>query len=412
MRALKHSAALFLACSLFAGDSNTITKLDDYISSYKQKEFELDYKKNEAESLKLRDSWVSPLQLRYSYRKSDPYGNTQVTKNSSISLNQSIFRSGGIYYGIKFASASKKYSDYSITMQKRRLIKDAISLLMQIKRSELQLQKQKKQIKNSTIKLEQNRQEYLSGNLESGFLDNAIIQLNLVKQVKLDLETSKEKLVSKFKALSDIDYKTAFIPHLKNVSKEEFLAHNIALKYFDSQREKNLYAKNVTIAKYLPALNITASYNRDEVDNPTFAGTGVPSPPPTNYYSYGFSINMPLDWNTFRDVESSKIDYLKSNILIEDKKRELLSLYEQIEQNLNNIKRKIMLAKENYAIYMKLLDDTKKLYKAGYKAKMDVDLLQNSADMAKLDMQIFEIDKQLELLGLYEYYTPGEKSAL
>ena len=412
MRALKHSAALLLACSLFANDSNTTLRLDEYISNYKQKEFELDYKKNEEESLKLRDSWIAPLQLNYRYNKSNPYDNVQVSKNSSIAMNQPIFRSGGIYYGIKFATASKRYSDYSITMQKRKLIKDAISLLMQIKKSDLQLQKQTKQIANSAIKLEQNRQEYLSGNLDSGFLDNAIIQLNLVKQSKFDIEASKEKLISKFKALSDIDYKTAYIPHLQNISKEEFLAHNIALRYFKSQKEKNLYARNVTIAKYLPSFNLSASYNRDELSNPTFAGTGVPSPPPTNYYSYGFNISMPLDWNTFRDVESSKIDYLKADVLIEDKKRELVSLYEQVEQNLKNIEQKIALAKENYDIYKKLLDDTKKLYKAGYKAKPDVDLLQNSADMAKIDMQIYEIDKQLELLNLYEYYTPGEKNAL
>ncbi len=412
MRALKHSAALLLACSLFAGGSGKTLTLDDYISSYKQKEFELDYKKNEEESSKLRDSWIAPLQLNYRYNKSNPYDNLQVAKNASISMNQPIFRSGGIYYGIKFATASKKYTNYSITMQKRKLIKDAISLLMQIKKSELQLKKQTKQIENSAIKLEQNRQEYLSGNLDSGFLDNAIIQLNLVKQAKFDMEAGKEKLISKFKALSDINYKTAYIPYLQNISQEEFLSHNIALRYFRSQKKKNLYAKNVTIAKYLPSLSLRASYNRDELSNPTFAGTGVPSPPPTNYYSYGFNISMPLDWNTFRDIESSKIDYLKADVLIEDKKRELASLYEQVEQNLKNIEQKITLAKENYDIYKKLLDDTRKLYKAGYKAKPDVDLLQNSADMAKIDMQIYEIDKQLELLNLYEYYTPGENNAL
>ncbi len=412
MRALKHSAALLLACSLFANDSNTTLRLDAYISSYKQKEFELDYKKNEEESLKLRDSWIAPLQLNYRYNKSNPYDNVQVSKNSSIAMNQPIFRSGGIYYGIKFATASKRYSDYSITMQKRKLIKDAVSLLMQIKKSDLQLQKQTKQIANSAIKLEQNRQEYLSGNLDSGFLDNAIIQLNLVKQAKFDIEAGKEKLISKFKALSDRKYKTAYVPHLQNISKEEFLSHNIALRYFNSQKEKNLFARNVTRAKYLPSFSLFASYNRDELSNPTFAGTGVPSPPPTNYYSYGFNLSMPLDWNTFRDIESSKIDYLKADVLIEDKKRELVSLYEQVEQNLKNIDNKIELAKENYDIYIKLLKDTKKLYKAGYKAKPDVDLLQNSADMAKIDMQIYEIDKQLELLNLYEYYTPGEKNAL
>ena len=157
----------------------------------------------------------------------------------------------------------------------------------------------------------------------------------------------------------------------------------------------------------MPSFNLVASYNRDELVNPSFAGTSVPSPPPTTYYSYGFNISMPLDFNTFRDIESSKIDYLKSSIMIEDKKRELTSLYEQVSQNLKNIDFKVKLAKENYDIYKKLLDDTTKLYNAGYKTKADVDLLQNSADMAKLDIKIYDIDKQLELLNLYEYYDKG-----
>ncbi len=406
MKALTPLIALLVVSNLFGSDNNSTLKLEEYISRYKQKEFELDYKKNEAESLKLRDSWISPLQLNYRYNKSNPYDNTQTTKNASISWNQPIFRSGGIIYGIKFANASRRYSQYSIDVQKRKLIKDAIALLMQIKQSELRLAKQKKRVQNSKIKVEQKRQEYLSGDLDSGFLDNEIIQFNIVKQALFDIEASKEKLISRFKALSDIDYKTAFIPHLENISKEEFLKHNIVLELYNAQKRKNDYAKKVTAAKYLPAFSLNASYNRDEVNNPNFAGTTVPSQPPTNYYAYGFSLSMPLDWNTFRDIESAKIDYLKADVMIEDKKRELLSLYEQVEQNLKKIQNKIDLAQQNYDIYAKLLSDTKKLYKAGYKTRMDVDLLQNSADMAKLDMEIFRIDKQLELLDLYEYYTP------
>ncbi len=411
MKALPLLSLLLLLSDLGAQQLPKLS-LEEYISDNKRKEFEYDYKKNEEESLKLRDSWISPLQLNYRYNKSNPYGNTQVSKNASISMNQPIFRSGGIYYGIKFAVASKRYAAYSVDMQKRKLIKDAIALLIQIKQTNLRIEKQKKQVANSYIKLQQNKEEYLSGQLESGFLDNAVIQLNLTKQTLFDIEANKEKLVSQFKAISDIDYKTAYIPHLNPLSKEEFLAHNIMLRLYRSEIEKNRYAKNVTIAKYLPSFNFIASYNRDELVNPSFAGTNVPSPPPTNYYSYGFNISMPLDFNMFRDIQSARLDFLKSSVVMEDKKRELVSLYEQVEQNLKKIQNKIKLAKENYEIYKKLLEDTKKLYEAGYKTKSDVDLLQNSADMAQLDMRIFKLDAQLELLNLYEHYLIGDDGAL
>jgi hypothetical protein len=148
---------LFLLSSsfLFAEEKNE--KLEAYISKNKKDQFKYDYQKIEAESLKLRDSWISPLYLNFNYNKSNPYENEQTSQSSSIKMDQTIFQSGGIYYGIKFAEASRVYSNYSIDVQKRKLVKDAISLLMQIKQMDLKIQKQKLKIKNSEINLEQKK---------------------------------------------------------------------------------------------------------------------------------------------------------------------------------------------------------------------------------------------------------------
>ena len=125
MKVLKLSIALLALCSstLFCDE-----KLDDYISKNKKEQFDYDFKKNEAESSRLRDSWIAPLNLNYSHTKSNPYGDEQTSENAAIKMDQPIFQSGGIYYGIKFAEASKIYSNYSIDVVKRKLIKDAISL--------------------------------------------------------------------------------------------------------------------------------------------------------------------------------------------------------------------------------------------------------------------------------------------
>lgn len=159
---------------LFANENNI--SLDSFISDYKNRQFEYDYKKSEAESSKLRDSWIAPLRLNYNYSKSNPYSSEQLNESAAIRMDQPIFQSGGIYYGIKFADASKLYNDVSIDVAKRRMIKDAISILMQIQQSALRIKKQKLQIKNSEINLLQKKEQYLNGQLDSGFLDNAIIQ--------------------------------------------------------------------------------------------------------------------------------------------------------------------------------------------------------------------------------------------
>lgn len=410
---MKASVLLTLLClsyssTLFADDNNGT--LEQFISSYKRLQFQYDYEKNDAESSKLHDSWIAPLQLNYNYKKSNPYNREQTSQNAAIRINQPIFQSGGIYYGVKFANASKLYSKYSIDVAKRKMIKDTIATLMQIKQTQLKEEKQELQIKNAQINLEQKKEEYFSGQLDSGFLDNAIIQKNIAVSALYDIQTAKEKLVSSFHALSDLNYKKVAIPHLELLTNKEFLAHNIVLHKNEAQIQKNRYNKNVTIAKYLPKVNLTAGYNWSLTTNQAFqvGNTVVSNSNELAYYDYGFAVSIPLDINTFRDIESAKVDYLKAEVVQKDKRRELNSLYEQVMHNIKKFDKKIALSDENIKLYSKLLSDTKKLFKAGYKTEYDVKTLENSLKIQNLNTKIYDINKQLELLNLYEMYVNGE----
>ena len=394
--------SLLLSSSLSAKEKDS--SLDEYISKIKNDEFNYDYSKNEAENSKLRDSWIAPLNLNYSHTASNPYGDKQTSQNAAIKMDQPIFRSGGIYYGIKYANALRKYSDYTVDVAKRKMIKDAISLLIQIKQSDFRIKRQELQIKNAEISLEQNKEQYLNGQLDSGFLDNAIIERNFVIQNLYDIQTTKERQISSFSTLSDLDYMKVTIPHLELLNKEEFLKHNIVLKMVDSQIEKDSYNKDVTIAKYLPSVSLTAGYNWSKSDSPFKFG-----PDEKDYYDYGIRANMPIDINTFRDIESARIDYLKSNVIKEDNRIQLDSVFEQVMQNIKNLEKKKLLSIENIDIYSKLLKDTRDLYDAGYKTEYDVSLLKNSVKISEIDSKIYEMDKQLELLTLYEMYVNDGK---
>jgi outer membrane protein TolC len=405
MKALKLSALLCLLFSSYSSANENNATLDDYISGYKKTQFSYDYEKNEAESSKLRDSWIAPLQLNYSYSKSNPYSIEQTSQNAAIKMDQPIFQSGGIYYGIKFANASKLYADYSVDVAKRKMIKEAIATLMQIKQSALREKAQELQIQNADINLEQKKEQYLSGQLDSGFLDNAIIQRNIVTQALYDIQTTKEKLINKFQSLSDLNYENVSIPHLEILNNEEFIAHNIVLKQNVAEIEKNRYYKDVTVAKYLPKVSLTAGYNYTKSEGQIFTVTNGER----DYYDYGIRASMPIDINTFRDIESVKVDYLKSQIVQKDKQRELNALFEQVMHNIKNFDKKIALSNENKELYAKLSADTNELFKAGYKTEYDVDTLKNSLEIQKIDSEVYEIDKQLELLTLYEMYVNDGK---
>ncbi len=409
MKALKLFTLLCLTFNTltYANEDNT---LDSYISGLKQKQFRYEYEKNEAESSKLRDSWIAPLQLNYSYIKNRPYDDELKSQSATIRINQPIFQGGGIYYGIKFANASKLYSDYTIDVARRKMIKETIALLMQIKQQELRIKAQNLQIKNAEINLAQKKEQYLNGQLDSGFLDNAIIQRNILIQALYDMQTAEERLINHFTTLSDLDYKHATIPHLEYISAKKFLKHNIVLKQTDALIEKNLYAKDVRIAKYLPRVSFTAGYNWNNSEQQfKFKSNIQTSTNDSQYYDYGIRINMPLDLNAFRDIESAKIDFLKARVVAADRKREFTALFEQVLKNIENFDKKITLSKENIDLYSKLLTDTKRLFKAGYKTEYDVETLSNSLKIQELDTQIYEIDKQLELLNLYEMYVEEGK---
>ena len=406
MRGLKTYLVLSLLCSAVA---YTQDDLESYLSSNKKVQFSYDYEKNKADSSKLRDSWISPIRMQYVYNKSKPYDVVQVTKNSSITIDQPIFSSGGIYYGIKYAQASLAYANYSVEVAKRKLIKDTISTLMQIKKIDLNIQKQELLIKNAEINLALKKDAYLGGQLDSSFLDRAIIDKNSFIEMLYDIETSKKRLISQFKTLSDIDYKTAFIPHFELLAKGRFLEKNLVLKMAKSKIKKDDYNQNITIAKYLPRVNFTAGYNWSKSENQQFGGdNGISFSQNINYYNYGFRVSIPLDINTFRDIQSSKVNYLKSKVDIKEKQKTLESLYEQVSQNIVNLDKKKMLSIENKKLYKKLLDDTKELYEAGYKTKYDIEILNNSLKIQDINVKVLDMDKQLDLLNLYELYKESE----
>lgn len=401
MKALRTLSIVLALYSSICASENTTQSLDKYLSDYKKDKFDFDYKKVEADSSKLRDSWINPLRINYSYIKSNSYGRDQEQQSASIKMDQTIFQSGGIYFGIKYANYSKKYASLSVDIQKRKLVKDAVSILMQIKQADLRIKRQEFQIKNSEISLEQKKEQYINGQLDSGFLDNAIIERNFVIQSLYDIQTSKQKLISKFKAISDLEYSNVDLPILKKIDKEQFLQHNAVLNLSKSEIQKAKYFNNVTIAKYLPKVSVIAGYNWK---SESLLGGSFQSPE-TTYYDYGLNLSIPFDFNVFKDIQSTKVEYLKSKIDIEDKRRELIAIYEQVMQNLENYEKKKLLSIENKEIYERILQDTKELFNAGYKTQYDVELLNNSVSISKIDYEILNIDAQLELLTLYEVYN-------
>ncbi|HEY9190682.1 MAG TPA: TolC family protein [Sulfurovum sp.] len=389
---------LFLLCSLLVSSVIYADELGDILSDNKELLFDYQLESNELESDMLSKSWVNPVRLQYSRDYSTQIEDiTRRTGGYSIVIDQPIFKSGGIYYGIKYSQALRDATRADIQLQKRMMIGDAISILFNMKKTKLEQEKLKYQIKNDSIDILQKRESYDAGLLDSSFLDQAILQKSQDETALLQTELTLMELKQKFALLSDKDPKHLRLPALKLMGKNTYSEANLELKRDRLRAEQADYNQKVTWTKYLPTVSLQGQYTEIDGDGPLFYPPGMK----LNYYNYGFTISMPLDINTFSDIEASKVEKLKAAVEVLDRKNTVEEEYDWVDNSLTILDKKITLAQKDEKVYESLYRLTKNLADAGEKTSLDADIMQNSMQIRKIDQKIYEIDKQIQLLKLY-----------
>lgn len=390
---------LLLICSLLFTATLYADELGSILSENKELLFDYQFQSNELETDKLSRSWVEPIRLQYRRDYSTQFGsNTIHTGNYAVIIDQPIFRSGGIYYGIKYAQALYDANLADITLQKRTMIGDAVSILFNLKKTRLEQKKLRYLIKNDIIDIHQKRDSYDAGLLDSSFLDQAILKKSQDEAALLEMDLNILELKQRFSLLSDKNPENLRLPVLKLMSKSTYTADNLELKRDKFIAEQSDYNVHVTWAKYLPKVSLQGQYVNGDI-NPLFSGPA--SVLNENYYNYGFTISMPIDINSMDDIELSKVDRLRTAVQVLDRKETVSEEYDWIYNSLGILDKKIMLAKKDEKIYKNLLKLTRNLAKAGEKTSLDADIMNNSLHIRKLDQRIYKIDKQVQLLKLY-----------
>jgi len=177
MKDLNVLKKLLVLCSLLFVSLVHADELGDILSDNKALLFDYQFEKNELESDKLSKSWINPVTLQYRKNYSTQFKDrTNKTGTFSVMIDQPIFRSGGIYYAIKYSQALRAANNADIILQRRKMIGDAVSILFNLKKTKLEQQKRRLLIKNDTIDILQKRDSYEVGLLDSSFLDQAILK--------------------------------------------------------------------------------------------------------------------------------------------------------------------------------------------------------------------------------------------
>ena len=371
----------------------------DVLAPTKSKELELDRQKAKVEASKLATSWINPIRMSYLYQKGDQFPN-QLSKNFTITIDQPIFKSLGIWEAIKYARAKKGESLEGIKIKKKELIASVYKLAFTIKRLKLLKQKEELALQNAKIDVEVKKEAYVSGELDSTFLDNAILKKNSIELRLLDISQQIAQARRQLKDLSDLKESDIKLPHLRLISKDRYIASNLALAQSKKSKKAARHFKNMTISRYLPSISLFYNYNYQKSQGSLF----FPGFQYADHFStYGIRFSMPLfDINAFKEIESAKIDYLKAQNRLADTRRQKSNYYWQIKKSLEIIKKKMDLTKEDIKLYSDLLQDTKERFKAGEKTRYDLMTIKNSLDQKRLDLKIFDIDRQMLLLDLYK----------
>jgi len=397
MKGLNVLKKLFLLCSLLVSSLIHADELGDILSDNKELLFDYQFQSNELESDMLSRSWLNPIRVQYSKDYSTQFTDaTRKTGRYSVIIDQPIFRSGGIYYGIKYSQAFRDANNAELTLQKRTMIGDAISILFNLKKTKFEQEKMKYQIKNDRIDIRQKRDSYEAGLLDSSFLDQAILKKSQDETTLLQMELTLMELKQRFSLLSEKDPKNLRLPALKLMSKSKYSEENLELKRDRLRAEESDYNEKVTWAKYLPTVSLQGQYTDGDL-NPFFSTSGFEE----KYYNYGFTVSMPLDINSFSDIEASKVEKLRAAVEVLDRKDSVDEEYDWIHNSLDILDKKINLAQKDEKVYKSLYRLTKNLADAGEKTSFDADIMHNSLQIRKIDQKIYQIDKQIQLLKLY-----------
>ncbi|HHO65219.1 MAG TPA: hypothetical protein ENJ71_01725, partial [Epsilonproteobacteria bacterium] len=212
---------LLLLCSLGFSTLLCADELSTILSENKELLFDYDFKSNELQSDMLSKSWINPVTVRYGKDYTTRFRTGTIdTGNFSVYIDQPIFRSGGIYYAIKYAGALKDANEAEIKLQKRKMIGDAVSILFNLKKNRMEQRKLRYLIKNDKIDIRQKKDSYDAGILDSSFLDQAILKKSQDEATLLELELNYLELKQRFSLLSDKDPDKLRLPKLKMLSKK------------------------------------------------------------------------------------------------------------------------------------------------------------------------------------------------
>ncbi|WP_323590348.1 TolC family protein [Aliarcobacter butzleri] len=378
----------FLYCFLFSSLLFANEKSNEVLMPLKNEIRDLETKSIEEKKEVNKYEWLNDLNISLSQSKDDE---NIKTKDYSLNLNQKIVDFGGISSQIDYANNLFKQEALKIKMENFEDLNTLYKNFIDLKINDINILQNDLNIKNSEIEVDIKKSQYRNGQSDISDLNDAIMKKNLLEDSKMNLKLNKVIYENDIKKLTSYELNNLNIPSISLISKDIFLEKSTKKLYanLESQVSQNEYKK--TKSKYLPALNLTGAVGYQ--DSTTKKSQ--------DYYNYGASITMPLNYTFSNDIEYSKLVYLQNRKKEELTSIELEKVYDSSIETIKQFENRINLALNDIKLYEELLELNQEEFNAGFKADEDVQTLKNSKEIRKLDIEKYKLNIKKELLYIY-----------
>ena len=354
-------------------------------------------KEIEANSQKIKYGWISPLNLSTSYSKNDTQD--EGVSDTSLNVNQDVFRSGGIFYAIDYANVKEKNSLTSLALENSSLYKELFLTLLELKKLRLILEQNHFTFLNTEIEVFLKTQRYKAGDVDVTELNRALRDKNAALKIEL---IAKQAIVEKeieLKKLTDVELRDIKIPTFELSSQERYKKTNYLLQVSKLNSELSDKSYKITRSSYLPTLRLNGAYGY--VDNPNINFSD-------DYYRVGATLSMPLDYNYYSTLQESKAIYLNNKLQIQESKIEEMALYEAGVSKIKNYEAYKVVTKDNIKLYANLIEIIQKALESGLKTGYDLKTLQNTKKIDELELEISDVNIQIEIAALIFATNMGE----
>jgi len=377
--------SLLIGGLLSANEVSLLHPHKESIKKQSKKEIEATYESQ-------KNGWISPLNLSLSSTTSS---STDRTQKASISFSQDIYRFGGIKYQIAYAKANRRYQLTNLKVEDEAYYQNIYAYVLEIRKLTLQIQQAKYELKNKSFEIEIQKSKYKNGSADITLLNQAMMDKNRQLQKIITLQNTLVSYQQALAKITPIQASKIILPRFKLISKGKFINNNYAIKLNRLQQEIKKSQLNLTKSNYYPKIALSGEVGYQEVEN--LGATQFKD----NYHSIGVNIRMPIDFNQKSNIEAKKLAYMQEVSKQIDTTINQEAHYKQILQTIENYRAYQSLIRENITLYQEILSSTHEGFKAGVKSGYDYKIMKNSFAIQKLEIRLYEIMIQQELLKLH-----------